>query len=54
MCIRDRTYTTDWREYTERIVELVNRLGVKHYIKKDRQPFLPDGYHNPKRIPQHH
>ncbi len=48
------TYTTDWREYTERIVELVNRLGVKHYIKKDLQPFLPDGYHNPKRIPQHH
>ena len=48
------TPTTDWREYTERIVELVNRLGVKHYIKKDLQPFLPEGYHNPKRIPQHH
>lgn len=48
------TYTTNWQEYTERIVELVNRLGVKHYIKKDLQPYLPFGYHNPKRIPQHH
>lgn len=48
------TYTTNWQEYTERIVELVNRLGVKHYIKKDLQPYLPFGYHNPRRIPQHH
>lgn len=48
------TYTTNWQEYTERILELVNRLGVKHYIKKDLQPYLPFGYHNPRRIPQHH
>lgn len=47
------TYTTDWEDYTHRIIELVGRLGVKHYIKKDLQPFLPTGYHNPKRIPQH-
>ncbi len=47
------TYTTNWEEYTHRILELVNRLGVKHYIKKDLQTFLPAGYHNPKRIPQH-
>lgn len=47
------TNSTDWREYTERIVELVNRLGVKHYIKKDLQPYLPTGYHNPQRIAQH-
>ena len=48
------TDTTDWESYTHRILELVNRLGVKHYIKKDLQPYLPDGYHNPKYIDQHH
>ena len=48
------TYSTDWEDYTHRIIELVGRLGVKHYIKKDLQPFLPEGYYNPKRIPQHH
>lgn len=48
------TYSTDWEEYTHRILELVNRLGVKHYIKKDLQGFLPAGYHNPQRIIQAH
>jgi DNA repair photolyase len=48
------TYTTDWREYTLRILDLVNQLNVKHYIKKDLQPYLPDGYYNPKYIPQNH
>lgn len=48
------TGTTDWESYTHRILELVNRLGVKHYIKKDLQPYLPNGYHNPKYIKQHH
>lgn len=48
------TNTTDWESYTHRILELVNRLGVKHYIKKDLQPYLPVGYHNPKYIDQHH
>lgn len=48
------TYTTDWQDYTLRILELVDRLGVKHYIKKDLQPYLPAGYHNPKYIDQHH
>lgn len=47
------TNTTDWESYTHRILELVNRLGVKHYIKKDLQPFLPKGYYNPKYINQH-
>lgn len=47
------TYTTNWEEYTMRMVELCQRLGARHYIKKDLQPFLPDGYYNPKRIPQH-
>jgi len=48
------TYTTDWQDYTLRILDTVNRLGVKHYIKKDLQPYLPVGYHNPKYIDQHH
>lgn len=48
------TYTTDWEDYTHRILETVNRLGVKHYIKKDLQPFLPKGYYNPKYVEQHH
>lgn len=48
------TGTTDWESYTHRILDLVNRLGVKHYIKKDLQPYLPSGYHNPKYIQQHH
>jgi DNA repair photolyase len=48
------TKTTDWRDYTERMVELLNRLGSSHYIKKDLQSFLPTGYPNPLRVPQHH
>lgn len=48
------TYTTDWESYTHQILDLVNRLGVKHYIKKDLQKYLPEGYYNPKYIDQHH
>jgi DNA repair photolyase len=48
------TYTTDWQDYTLRILDVVNRLSVKHYIKHDLQPYLPAGYHNPKYIDQHH
>lgn len=48
------TYTTNWAEYTHRVIELVNRLGAKHYIKKDLQPYLPVAYHNPQYITQHH
>lgn len=48
------TKSTDWQDYTHRMIELCQALGVKHYIKKDLQPYLPEGYHNPKRIPQHH
>lgn len=48
------TKTTDWRDYTVRIIDLLNRLGSAHYIKKDLQPFLPPGYCNPLRVAQHH
>lgn len=48
------TKTTDWRDYTLRAVDLMRQLGKAHYIKADLQPFLPEGYHNPLRVPQHH
>jgi|SRR5579871_133465 len=48
------TKTTDWADYTARMLELLNRVGARHYIKKDLQPFLPPGYANPLRVPQHH
>jgi hypothetical protein len=48
------TKTTDWRDYTLRMIDLLQKLGKSHYIKKDLQPYLPAGYHNPQRIAQHH
>ncbi len=48
------TKTTDWESYTLRMIDLLNTLGKAHYIKIDLQPFLPEGYHNPLRVPQHH
>lgn len=48
------TKTVDWEDYTRRILEVVNRLGVRHYIKRDLQKHLPPGYPNPLRVPQHH
>lgn len=48
------TKTTDWKGYTERMIELCQQLGIAHYVKLDLQPFLPRGYHNPRRVPQHH
>lgn len=48
------TKSTDWREYTHRMIELLVRLGARHYIKKDLQAFLPAGYYNPLRIDQFH
>ena len=48
------TKTTDWRDYTLRVVDLCQKLEVKHYIKKDLQEFLPVDYHNQLRVKQHH
>ncbi len=48
------TKNTDWENYTHRMIELCTKLGVKHYIKKDLQGYLPEGYHNPRYIQQHH
>lgn len=47
------TKTTNWQDYTLRIIDLCQKLGVSHYIKQDLQKFLPSGYHNPLRVQQH-
>ena len=44
----------DWNEYTLRIIELMAKLGQAHYIKKDLQGYLPEGYPNPLRVAQYH
>lgn len=50
------TKTTDWADYTHRLIDLFLCLDTtaQHYFKHDLQPYLPAGYHNPMRIPQHH
>lgn len=48
------TKTTDWADYTHRMIEKLNRLGKAHYIKRDLQRYLPPDYPNPLRVPQHH
>jgi hypothetical protein len=48
------TRTTDWRDYTLRMIDVLHRVSAVHYIKKDLQMYLPAGYHNPMRVAQHH
>lgn len=48
------TARTDWRDYTLRMVEVLQRLGAAHYIKHDLQEYLPPDYSNPLRVQQHH
>jgi DNA repair photolyase len=52
--LKEITTTTDWEDYTHRMIDKLQTLGNLHYVKKDLQPFLPAGYHNPLRVPQHH
>ena len=52
--LKEITRTTDWRDYTLRMIDKLQALGKAHYIKKDLQPHLPPDYHNPLRVPQHH
>lgn len=52
--LKEITRTTDWRDYTLRMIDLLQCRGKKHYIKADLQPHLPADYPNPLRIPQHH
>jgi hypothetical protein len=48
------TKTTDWRRFTHDVVDVLAQTGARQYIKKDLQKFLPAGYANPMRVPQHH
>lgn len=52
--LKEITRTTDWEGYTHRMIEKLQKLGKRHYIKLDLQPFLPPDYPNPLRIKQHH
>ncbi len=52
--LKEITRVTDWAGYTHRMTALMQRLGKAHYIKHDLQPYLPAGYPNPLRVPQHH
>jgi DNA repair photolyase len=52
--LKEITRVTDWRNYTVRMIGLCQDLGVRHYIKRDLQEFLPPGYPNPLRVQQHH
>lgn len=48
------TKTADWEDYTLRMLDVLDRLGAAHYIKRDLQKYLPAGYLNPLRVKQHH
>ena len=48
------TKNTDWKDYTERVIDVLAQVGAQAYIKKDLQLSLPAGYDNPLRVPQHH
>lgn len=52
--VKEITRTTDWGAYTLRMIAKLQRLGRAHYIKEDLQSYLPAGYPNPLRVPQHH
>ena len=43
----------DRQDYALRMMDPYVRLGVKYYIKRDLQPYLPRGYDNPMRVAQH-
>jgi len=48
----DLTKQTDWKQFTHDVLKVVGEVGARHYIKKDLQPFLPEGYSNPMRVEQ--
>lgn len=52
--LKEITHTTDWRDYTLRVIDLCQAIGARHYIKRSLQEWLPPGYENPLRVPQHH
>jgi DNA repair photolyase len=48
------TKTTDWRDYTLRMLDLLHEVGAHFYFKKNLQLYLPPDIPNPLRVPQHH
>ena len=46
------TKTTDWKQFTADVLEVLAETGAKAYIKQDLQPYLPDGYENLMRVIQ--
>jgi DNA repair photolyase len=52
--LKEITRTTDWRDYTLRMIDLCQHLGTQHYIKRSLQEHLPVNYPNPLRVAQHH
>jgi DNA repair photolyase len=48
------TKVLNWEDYTHRMIDKLHQLRKAHYIKKDLQRYLPPGYLNPLRVPQHH
>jgi DNA repair photolyase len=48
------TRVLNWRDYTLRMIDRLQRYGKAYYIKRDLQPHLPLGYPNPLRVAQHH
>lgn len=48
----DLTAKTDWKSFTADVVRVMSEVGAKHYIKRDLQPYLPEGYDNPLRVKQ--
>lgn len=46
------TRTTDWKQFTADALQVMNECGARHYIKRDLQPYLPEGYNNPMRVEQ--
>lgn len=46
------TKTTNWKQFTADVLEVLAQTGARHYIKRDLQPYLPTGYDNPVRVSQ--
>jgi DNA repair photolyase len=42
----------DWRDFTARVLDVLAETGSDYYIKKDLQPYLPEGFRNDLYRPQ--
>jgi DNA repair photolyase len=48
------TQLTNWKKFTERIVEVLKETGAGYFIKKDLQQYLPAGFPNQQHRVQAH